>query len=193
MYNFVQHGCRRGIDRSKRRDYVRVKGVDANGNIIEGTAGSGSNVTVITKTQPSDQATLTLLAVQKLAELNTDNTGTPIILPISVGAFLKLGDSIPLHIPQLAMDSIYQIKRLTKGSTRVRMEVEASTVIYESTLENLKETSLEQLSLRAGVKFTRSDSGSAPASPLAGDMWYQTDTNLYFYYDGSTWQQFQPV
>ena len=62
--NFVQHGCRRGIDRSKRRDKVRVKGVDAYGNIIEGIAGSGSNVTVLVKTQPSDQATLTLLAEQ---------------------------------------------------------------------------------------------------------------------------------
>ena len=80
--------------------------------------------------------------------MNTDNTGTPIILPISVGAYLKPGDSIPLHIPELAMDSIYRIKRLTKLSTRVRMEVEASTVIYESTLEQLKETSLEQLSNR---------------------------------------------
>ena len=108
MTNFVQHGCRRGIDRSKRRDKVRVKGVDAYGNIIEGVAGSGSNVTVLVKTQPSDQATLTLLAEQKLAELNSDNTGTPIILPISVGAYLKPGDSIPLHIPELAMDSIYQ-------------------------------------------------------------------------------------
>ena len=59
--NFVQHGCRRGIDRSKRRDKVRVKGVDAYGNIIERYAGSGSNVTVITENATSDQATLTLL------------------------------------------------------------------------------------------------------------------------------------
>ena len=73
------------------------------------------------------------------------------------------------------------------------MEVEASTVIYESTLEQLKETSLEQLSNRAGVKFTRSLSTAPPVSPDDGDMWFTTDNKEYFWWDGSVWQQFQPV
>jgi hypothetical protein len=188
IYTCKEHGCKRGLDRSKKRTKVIVQGVDAYGNVIAATSGTGEDTTVFTAIQPTDQSTLELYAEKKLEELNTSNTGTPIILPISVAAFLKPGDCLPLHIPQLAMDSVFRIQRITKASTKARVEVEKSVVLYQKALKNLSDASLQQLSARAGVTVTRSSTAPVSPSPLAGDLWYDTLGNVQKVFDGANWK-----
>ena len=140
---------------------------------------------------PTDQATLELLAEQLLAKLNTDSTGTPIKFPISIAKFWLSGDSVPLHITKLGMDSIYRVQKILKGGDVATVTFEASTALYRNILKELKESTLEQLALRTGAAWTR-NTDTTPSSSLLGDMWTKTDGSLWWY-DGASWQQVQNV
>ena len=91
------------------------------------------------------------------------------------------------------MNDNYRIQKITKRSTTVSIAVEKPQSIIEKLLSQVKTATIQQLAARAGVPFTASDSTSPPSSPTPGWVWFQTDTLGYYYYDGSDWQQFQPV
>lgn len=74
----------RGVDRSKKRDKVYVRGVDDMGLEVIGEAGTGTDVAVYNEKKASDKATLDALAAKYLAELNTESRGAPIVVPISL-------------------------------------------------------------------------------------------------------------
>jgi len=114
----------RGVDRSKRRDKVIVKGVDSDGNAIEGSAGAGVNVAVYREKKATDVATLTLLAEQKLAELNTDSTGAPLEVVISEAALLYSGDTLTLDVPEFSLSGTFRIKRVTKYTAKATVELD---------------------------------------------------------------------
>jgi hypothetical protein len=193
IYNQKPRGCFRKTDRSKKRQRIICKGVDLYGNEISGETGAGDDVAVITKLEPADEDALNAAATALLQELSSANKGTSISVPVTTGVYWKKGDLLPIHIPELAMDGLYRIQKTTKTATKVTFELEKSLSTLTTILNELKASSVEQVSARAGVRFTRSDSTAPPASPAAGDQWFQTDTFDYFYYNGSDWIQFQPV
>ncbi len=68
----------RGIDRSKKVDIVRVRGIDVYGGYhIVGVAGTGTKTKVLNETRPTDEAGLNAIAARRLAELSTDSCRSP--------------------------------------------------------------------------------------------------------------------
>ena len=128
----------RGVDRSKKRDMVIVKGVDVDGNAITGTAGSGSKVAVYRERNESDQATLDGLAAKYLAELNTESSGAPISTTINYGANLFAGDTVPLTKASLALSGTYRIMSVEKQKTKVNFQVDRMRESIDKIIADLK-------------------------------------------------------
>lgn len=128
----------RGVDRSKKRDKVIVKGHDTDGNAISGTAGTGSNVAIYREPQESDQATLNSLAAKYIADLNTDSSGAPVSTTISHGATLFAGDTIPLNKPSLALSGNYRIVSVEKLKTKVNFQIDRVRESVDKIISDLK-------------------------------------------------------
>jgi hypothetical protein len=193
IYNSRPRGCKRRVDRSKIHSKVVVEGVDLNGNKISGEAGTGEDVQTFTQIEPANQTSLESLAASALEILSNPSTGAPINVPITVAANFKPGDTFPVRIDYLAMSDNYRIQKIVKGETKATVTLEKTVANVEKLLNQIKAASIQQISARAGVTFTRSLSTEAPPNPEAGDNWYQTDLQIYCYYNGSSWLQYQPV
>ena len=72
---YVGSNTKRGIDYSKQVDQVIVKGVDATGVQIQGSAGSPGALATFTEKKVSDIATLNNIAAFKLQKLNNPSNG----------------------------------------------------------------------------------------------------------------------
>ena len=115
---------KRGVDRSKKRDKVIVKGVDKDGAAIQGSAGTGTNVGTYRSKTASDTSTLNSLAAKYLAELNTESSGAPIETVISSGSVLEAGDTVAISKPLFALDGSYRIVQITKRETKVSLQLD---------------------------------------------------------------------
>jgi hypothetical protein len=149
----------RGIDRFKKRDKVYVHGVDADGDILIGEAGTGTDVASFSCSNPTDLATLNLLAASKLAELNVDDSSVTLTCPITSGVFLHPGDTIPISKPELNLDGTYKIVKLTKKRTTVDIEVDRVRPTTEDILCDLMK----------GRQALISVGGGGGGSPVIGD------------------------
>ena len=129
----------RGIDRSKNRDKVIIRGVDSNGKEIEGTAGTGTNIAVFTEKKASDTATLNSIASQKLAELNKDSSGVKLPVVISVAYNLFPGDMVSLNNSALNLVGDFRIWKITKTVSKADVEVDRPQDVTEREMQEAEQ------------------------------------------------------
>lgn len=129
----------RGIDRSKKRDKVIVRGVDADGNEIEGSAGTGADVAVYLEKKASDVETLNNLASKKLAQLNKESSGVKLPVKITDAYNLYPGDTITLSNSDLNLSGDFRIWRITKHVDVAEVEVDRAEKILEDYLAETKQ------------------------------------------------------
>lgn len=126
----------RGIDRSKKRDKVIVRGVSFNGEAIEGSAGSGDDVFVFTEKRAASQATLNTLAQKKLDELNTESSLVSVTVDIGTGYSLYVGDTISISDSRLNLSGSYRIFRTRKKQDIVELEIDSKIPRMSDYIEN---------------------------------------------------------
>jgi len=129
----------RGIDRSKRRDKVIIRGVDVDGNEIEGSAGTGVNVAVFTEKKASTEDTLDALARRRLADLNKESSGVKLPVKITDAYNLHPGYFVNLNKPSLALDGPYRIWRTVKKIELCETEIDRQEALTERYLERTKQ------------------------------------------------------
>ncbi|MGQ9642007.1 MAG: fibronectin type III domain-containing protein, partial [Candidatus Bathycorpusculaceae bacterium] len=129
----------RGVDRGKKRDKVIIRGFDANGNEIEGTAGTGTNVAVFTENRAATVDELNTLAQKKLAELNKESSGLKISIKISVGYNFTAGDTVDINMPDLNLVGTYRVFRITKTNKECILEIDKEVELISKIFEKLRE------------------------------------------------------
>jgi len=131
----------RTVDRAKKRDKVIVRGVDANGNPISATAGTGTNVAVFTERKATDTATLQSIANAKLAELNKEHAGVKLPAKITAVYNLQPGYYVTLTIPELGITTAtnYRIWKITKKLEEADVEIDKYEAILERYMQSLDE------------------------------------------------------
>lgn len=127
----------RGLDRSKKRDKVHVRGISESGEQIMGFSGTGDNVAVFWCHTATTIAALNAIAAQKLAEVNSDDSGIPLICPITSGVQLYPGDTITVNKPELNLSGSYRIRKTTKYRKTVDIEVSRKKKGTEDILDEL--------------------------------------------------------
>jgi len=142
----------RGLDRSKKRNKVHFRGVNESGEQIMGVAGTGDNVAVFWSHNATSITTLNALAAQKLAEINSDDSGVTLTCPITSGAHLHSGDTITINKPELNLFGSYKIKKITKHRKTVDIEVSRPKKCTEDILEELTDSNTEALNF-VGQEF----------------------------------------
>lgn len=126
---------RRGIDRAKKRDKVYVRGVDKDGNAIEGSAGTGTNEISFTEKKASDQTTLNNIAASYLAELNKDSSGVKVTTDIETGHDIYPGDTVNITRDDLNLSGTFTVWKTTKKVGTVELDVDRLENILEKQLE----------------------------------------------------------
>ena len=125
----------RSIDRSKRYDKVIVRGVDADGNPIEGVAGTGDNVAIFEETNATDVETLNGIAAKKLEELNSPSVGTKLTFVITDVYDVHAGDIITLNNPSLNLVGDFRVHKITKKKDTATIEIEKAQPTIERRFE----------------------------------------------------------
>jgi hypothetical protein len=128
----------RGLDRSKKRTKVIVRGVNCWGYHILGVAGTGTKVKTFSNNTVTDEATLNGIAAKKLAELNTDSSGAPISVLITDGKGYLVGDSVAVANDQYLLNGTYRIKQLNKTRTQVKMQLDKFRKTIDRSIEDLR-------------------------------------------------------
>ena len=128
----------RGLDRSKQRTKVVVRGIDCWGNHILGVAGTGTKVKTFSSNTVTDEATLNGLAAKKLAELKTDSSGAPVSVLITVGKGYLVGDSVTVTNDQYLLNGTYRIKQLNKTRIQVKLQLDKFRKTIDRTIEDLR-------------------------------------------------------
>ncbi|MGD6806531.1 MAG: LamG-like jellyroll fold domain-containing protein [Candidatus Bathyarchaeia archaeon] len=129
---------KRGIDRSKKRDRVIVKGVDKDGVNIEGSAGTGTKTKVYREKNPTDIVTLNALAAKWLLELSSESSGAPLSTTINYGYALFAGDSVAISKPEFALTGSFRIVQVTKSKTKVSFQVDRFRAPLDKALADLE-------------------------------------------------------
>lgn len=138
---------KRGIDRSKQVDYVRVRGIEATtGYHIVGVAGTpGGRTKVFDETTPTDVNGLNAIAAKKLAQLQTDSSGAPIVILMTAAATsdneaadLGYGDYVHLEDPRYLLNGNYRILQITKGKVKASIQVDKVRRSIDKEIADLK-------------------------------------------------------
>jgi hypothetical protein len=128
----------RGLDRSKQRTKVIIRGLDCWGHHILGVAGSGTKGKTFSNNNVTDEATLNGIAAKKLAELNTDSSGAPVSVLITIGKAYAPGDSVTVVNDQYLLNGTYRIKQLNKTRTQVKLQLDKFRKSIDRTIEDLR-------------------------------------------------------
>ena len=123
---YVGSNTKRGIDYSKQVDQVIVKGVDASGVQIQGSAGSPGALATFTEKKVSDIATLNNIAAFKLQKLNNPSNGNSLECLISQVATWHPGQYVSASRPDLELVGSFIIQRITKQAVSCSVEVDAA-------------------------------------------------------------------
>jgi len=123
---------RRTISPFRRRDKVLVRGIDAGGNLIYGSAGNGTNIITFTERKAMDQPTLNRIASYYKNLLNKDTQGVKLKTNIINAYTFSPGDTITINKPKLNMSGSYTIRKITKKPTVAEIEIDRE----ETTLQN---------------------------------------------------------
>lgn len=169
---------RRGIDRSKKRDKVIVRGKKADGTEITAEAGTGTNVAFFIETKPTDQATLNTIAQQKLNELNKDSSGVSLTVDIATCYKWQPGNLVTVNMPALALSGQYKIWKITKRRAICSVEIDRPEEILEKYIQATK--NYEDLGIYV-VSPAPCGSGTAfPTGVKRGFLFYRTDQNRLY-------------
>jgi len=179
----------RMIDRAKKRDKVIVIGVDENGNEVIGTAGTGTNVAVIRERKAIDQDTAQALASKYYEELSKESSGAQLPASITDAYDLFPGDTVTLENSLLGYSGVYRILKTTKRLDRVTIELDRASAILEQLIERTER--FEDLGIypisRLQMPATMPSGTSFPSNPRAGDLFYRTDEDRVYRYNGTSW------
>jgi hypothetical protein len=199
----------RGLDRSKQRTKVIVRGIDCWGNHILGVAGSGVKVTTFSQNTATDQATLNGIAASKLAEVNTDSSGMPISVLITVGKAYATGDSVSIVNAQYCLDGTYRIMQLNKTRTQVKLQLDKFRKSVDRTIADLRSWEAQGIYLPGATSWslnlqglvglyhlnegsgTVAKDGSPRDTPvdgtIVGRIWQQGPVTMMLTLDGTGW------
>jgi hypothetical protein len=130
----------RGIDRSKNRNKVHVRGFDADGEQIMGVAGSGDDVAVFWNNFATTEETLDYFAAKILAKLNVEDSGITLTCPITSATHLHPGDTITINKAELNLSGSYRIVKITKQRKTANIELSRAKRTTEEILEELSKT-----------------------------------------------------
>lgn len=130
----------RGVDRSKKRDKVHVRGFNDSGEEILGVAGTGDDVAVFWNNFATTEDTLDYLAAKLLAEVNMDDSNIRVNCPITEGYHLHPGDYISVTKAALNLDDTYRVMKIIKTRTGCIIELNRSVRRTEDILEELSKT-----------------------------------------------------
>jgi len=178
-------------DRSKKYTKVIVRGVDADGNYIEGTAGTGDDVIVFTEKKAADQDTLNAIAERLLSKYQLSERAVKVPLRLTgdeVDAYELLpGDTVMLYNDDLGLSGQYRIWRITKYPQRVIIEVRVPEMTVEDAIEDVRgmedygiyPITSARLKLQSGTSF--------PSDPFEGQLFYRTDEDITYRWNGSEW------
>ena len=187
---------KRAIDRSKVYNKIYVRGYDKDGNLIEAVAEDTDSQAIYGVREKSffdrqarDVSTLQDIANRKLAELSTLTKSCRIRVPIEEGAYLHSGDVVSLDDADRMLVGDYRIKRITKRPTYAELELEVKDLTISDYLaqsfSDLEQLGIypvvpsDQVVIHAGTDW--------PSSPTAGQLFFRTDLNKLFRYDGANW------
>ena len=188
---------RRVINRAQLYNRVIVRGYDANGNAIEGQADDtdsqsqyGVRTKVFFERRATDVTTLQRMAQQKLDQLKLESIGSKIVVPLDEGVTLSAGDTVTVNQESFGLSGSYRIRRITKKADRVELELESED---KDVSDYLREqfTDLEALGIYPVVPADQVviHAGTDwPSSPTAGQLFYRTDLNKLYRYNGTDWE-----
>ncbi|RLI87759.1 MAG: hypothetical protein DRP01_01120 [Archaeoglobales archaeon] len=180
---------KREINRARIYNKVIVRGYDRDGNEIVAEAGSGDRVKVFFERKATDLTTLQNIAQRKLSELNTEASSSKIILMIDEGAYLNSGDRITVYDETRSLSSSYKIARITKKIDRVEVELETKDKTIMDRIRN-HFSNLEELGIYIVSSHLEVPSGTSfPSNPSPGQLFYRTDLDTCFRYNGSSWDK----
>lgn len=188
----------RVLDRSRQRNSVRVRGVDATGNVIYGTASTGGadRYATFTEKKVSDQATLDALAATKLAELNTDTGPSPLAVSLLVGNALFPGDTVTLNEAHLQLVGDYRLWKVERLLDKVIIFPESPDETIEKAVWDTRK--YEDLGIYIIVKITHTDQiadglfdGIEGINKFAADFWQGTEGLTKFIDDFFTYDQIE--
>jgi hypothetical protein len=208
---YVGSNSKRGLDYSKQIDQVIVKGVDVNGNPIQGSAGSSGSIATFTEKKAADTATLNKIAAFKLQTLNNPSNGNSLECLISQVSTWHPGQYVSANRPDLNLVGSYIIQRITKQAVSCTVEVDAAMPQIDVNLQETDDFGGDQGDMAAypistsqlvGPIPTSNLSGSLsgfgvmsqgidsakPAAGVAGRIYWAVDTNKIYLDTGSTWQ-----
>ncbi|MHA1290285.1 MAG: hypothetical protein ACTSPB_23120, partial [Candidatus Thorarchaeota archaeon] len=168
---------------------VIVIGVDENGNEVIGTAGTGTNVVVIRERKAIDQDTAQALASKYYEELSKESSGAQLPASITDAYDLFPGDTVTLENSLLGYSGVYRILKTTKRLDRVTIELDRASAILEQLIERTER--FEDLGIypisRQQMPATMPSGTSFPSNPRAGDLFYRTDEDRVYRYNGTSW------
>jgi hypothetical protein len=130
----------RGVDRSKNRDKVHVRGFNAEGEELLGVAGTGDDVAVFWNNFATTEATLNYLASKLLDQVNLDDSSIKLSCPISYGDHLHPGDTISVSKSDLNLSGSYKVAKIIKTRTRCDIDLNRAKRTTEAILEELSKT-----------------------------------------------------
>jgi len=182
---------KREVNRAKIYNKVIVRGYDKDGNelVAEASVGSGDRAKVFFERKATDLATLQNIAQKKLSELSAGAVGGKIILTVDDGVYLNSGDTITINDELRNLSSSYRIARITKKADRVEVELEVKD---KSIADRFRDqfSNLEDLGIYLVSSHLEVPSGTAfPSSPSTGQLFYRTDLDACFRYNGSSWDK----
>jgi len=179
----------REIDRLRKYDKVIYKGYDKDGNAISVTVGSGTRTKVFFERKATDLVTLTNLATRKLAELSSENTASRIIFSIEDGYNISSGDTITLNDEERALNSSYRVYKVIKRIDRVEVNLDRVSKKSKDYLNDIFKN-LEDLGIYLVSQHLEVPSGTNfPSSPSTGQLFYRTDLDACYRYNGSSWDK----
>jgi len=182
---------RREVDRARIYNKVIVRGYDKDGNelVVEASTGSGDRAKVFFERKATDLATLQNIAQKKLSELSTDAIGSKITLTVDDGVSLNSGDTITINDEPRNLSSSYRIARIIKKMEKVEVELEVKEKTITDYLRD-EFSNLEDLGIYLVSSHLEVPSGTSfPSNPSEGQLFYRTDLDACFRYNGSSWDK----
>jgi len=118
-----------------------------------------------------------------------ESIGSKVYVSVDDGASLHAGDYVTIDNEDMGLSGTYRIYRITKDLAKVTLELET---LDKGPADYLKEKfkNLEELGIYPVVPADQIvvHSGTAfPSNPTTGMLFYRTDLNKLFRYDGTNW------
>lgn len=154
---------RRKVSNFKKRDKVVVRGVDADGNDIEGTAGTGDDVATFTEKKATDETTLDNIAAYKLDKINKSSHGVKLQSPIEFSYSLNPGDTVTINKEMYGLSGSYKIWRITKYTTYSDIEIDSAEVLLEKILDNQQD--MEDYGIYSSSEAVLDNPTGSPSAP----------------------------